>query len=59
MSAVDSMPIDEWRVELDGEISSDGQYWPDMRVYWDIRKKLDYDPAFVKWMDENIVGPQP
>ena len=54
-----SMPIDDWRAGLDGEISSDGQYWPDMREYWEIRKNLDYDPAFVKWMDENIVGFEP
>jgi hypothetical protein len=52
------LPIDEWRAELDGEISSDGQYWPDLREYWEIRKKLDYDPTFVRWMDENIVEPQ-
>ncbi len=51
-----SLPLDEWRAELDGEISSDPGYWPDLREYWERRKNLDYDPAFVKWMDENIVG---
>ncbi len=51
-----SLPIDDWRAGLDGEISSDPGYWPDLREYWEIRKNLDYDPAFVKWMDENIVG---
>ena len=56
---INAMPIDGWRVGLDGEISSDDLYWPEMKEYWEIRKNLDYDPAFVKWMDENIVGPQP
>ena len=54
-----AMPIESWRAGLDGEISSDEQYWPEMRECWEIRKELDYDPAFVKWMDENIIGPQP
>jgi len=51
-----SLPLDDWRAGLDGETSSDPGYWPDLREYWEIRKNLDYDPAFVKWMDENIVG---
>ena len=53
--AESTLPISEWRTEFDGEVSSDPGYWPDLREYWEI-KKLDYDPAFVKWMDENIVG---
>jgi hypothetical protein len=54
--AESTLPISEWRSELDGEDSSNPGYWPDLREYWEARKNLDYDPAFVKWMDENIVG---
>ncbi len=54
--AESSLPISQWRTDFDGDISSSLEYWPDLREYWEARKNLDFDPEFVKWMDENIVG---
>ena len=54
--AESTIPISQWRTDFDGDVSSSLEYWPDLREYWEARKNLDYDPEFVKWMDENIVG---
>ena len=54
--AENSLPINQWRTDFDGDASSSLAYWPDLREYWEARKHLDFDPEFVEWMDENIVG---
>ncbi len=51
-----TLPIDGWRLDLNGKIEIEPGYWPDLREYWEIRKHVDFDPAFVQWMDENIVN---
>jgi len=43
-------------LDLNGKIEIEPGYWPDLREYWEIRKHVDFDPAFVQWMDENIVN---
>jgi hypothetical protein len=53
--AENTIPISQWRSDFDGDVTSSLEYWPDLREYWETRKNLDYDPEFVKWMDENIV----
>ena len=54
--AENTLPLSQWRTDFDGDVSSSLGYWPDLREYWEARKNLDYDPEFVRWMDENIVG---
>ena len=51
-----SIPLKEWQAELDGKLSPETGYWPDLREYWEARKNAEFDPAFVRWMDENVVG---
>lgn len=51
-----TIPIDSWRLTFNGNIEINQGYWPDLKEYWEIRKHVDYDPAFVQWMDENIVN---
>jgi hypothetical protein len=51
----DSLPMEVWRNDLDGDRTNDRSYWPDMRAYWDANK-MDYDPAFVLWIDRNVIG---
>ena len=54
--AENSLPVTQWRSDFDGDSSSGLAYWPDLREYWEARKELDFDPEFVIWMDENVVG---
>ena len=49
-----SLPITAWRGAFNGRQLAQG--WPDLREYWDANKDLAFDPRFVQWMDENIVG---
>jgi len=51
-----TLPISQWRTDFDGDVSSGLEYWPDLREYWETRKNSDFDPEFVRWMDDNIVG---
>ncbi len=50
-----TVPVESWRLDFDGETSSEPGYWPDLREYWEISKNRDYDPAFVQWIDENVI----
>ncbi len=59
LGRIDSVPIEAWRLEFDGEIaeiSLVSGYWPDLRDYWEINKHFEFEPAFVQWMDENVVS---
>jgi len=50
-----SLPLNAWRAELDGKLSPETGYWPDLREYWETRKNAEFDPAFVQWMDQNVI----
>ncbi|MCP5181704.1 MAG: hypothetical protein H6993_08830 [Pseudomonadales bacterium] len=50
------LPIASWRQDLDGKETVSGhQYWPDLREYWVNNDYREFDPAFVAWMNANIV----
>ena len=50
-----SIPIDSWRNLFSGRALSIPGYWPDLSDYWEA-SKLGFDPAFVQWMEENVVN---
>ena len=55
LGRLDRLPAEVWRSDFDGEIGSDSAYFPDLREYWEATKNDDYEPAFVEWVDENII----
>jgi len=52
----DSMPVRVWRKAFQGQGTSETDYWPDMREYWE-KNHIAFDPEFVAWMEQNIVNP--
>ena len=55
LGRLEALPTESWQRDFDGETASVPGYWPDLREYWEVSKTHDYDPAFVEWMDENVV----
>jgi len=52
----DGLPVHVWRRAFRGRGTSDNAYWPDMAEFWE-RNHIAFDPAFVAWMEDNIVNP--
>ncbi len=50
-----TIPMEAWRLDFDGETAAEPGLWPDLREYWEISKNRDYDPAFVQWIDDNVI----
>lgn len=50
------LPVGTWRNTFAGGERSNRDYWPDLKSYWEEMKTINYDPGFVEWMDENVVG---
>lgn len=49
-----SIPLDSWRAYFSGRNLSTFGYWPNISAYWEASKS-DFDPAFVEFMEENVV----
>jgi hypothetical protein len=54
----ENIPIDSWRKSFENRSLADVGYWPNARAFWEENKTEEFDPAFVEWMDENIVDPR-
>ena len=50
-----SIPLDSWRGYFSGRNLSTPGYWPNISAYWET-SKTDFDPAFVEFMEENVVN---
>jgi len=50
-----SIPLDSWRGYFSGRNLSTPGYWPNISAYWEA-SKTDFDPAFVEFMEENVVN---
>jgi len=55
--AESAIPIESWRGSFNGDTLTKPGYWPDARDFWEANR-FEFDPAFVEWMDENIVNPR-
>jgi hypothetical protein len=52
----EDLPIRVWRQAFRGGSTSENDYWPEMTEFWQ-RNHIAFNPAFVAWMEENIVNP--
>ena len=50
-----SIPLGSWRAYFSGRNLSTSGYWPNISAYWEA-SKTDFDPAFVEFMEENVVN---
>lgn len=49
------LPASVWSQLFNGEGRANPDYWPYLQDYWEEMKSIKYDPAFVQWMDNNVV----
>jgi len=49
------LPVSAWSQLFSGEGRANPDYWPYLKDYWEEMKSINYDPAFVQWMDSNVV----
>ena len=49
------LPISAWSRLFNGEGRANPDHWPYLKGCRAEMKAINYDPAFVQWMDSNVV----